>query len=88
MNARLTQHCSGISFLRDTKRNGDLSKLAVAYALGRAGYIVSKSYGESSRYDLLIDGFAAERFPEMCRIASMGFGEKCSEIKILWGASI
>jgi hypothetical protein len=40
---------------RNTKAIGDLSELAVAYALARNGYVVSKPLGDSHRYDLIID---------------------------------
>jgi hypothetical protein len=40
---------------RNTKAIGDLSELEVALALARSGYIVSKSLGDSHRYDLIID---------------------------------
>jgi hypothetical protein len=46
---------AGVSFLRDTKSVGDLSELVVALALARAGYLVSKPFGENARYDLVID---------------------------------
>jgi hypothetical protein len=45
----------GVSFLRDTKSIGERSELIVALALGRAGYLVAKPFGENSRYDLVID---------------------------------
>lgn len=44
-----------VSFLRDTKSIGELSELIVAFALSRAGYFVSKPFGENTRYDLVID---------------------------------
>lgn len=45
----------GVSFLRDTKSIGDISEMAVALALARAGYLVSKPVGENCRYDLVVD---------------------------------
>jgi hypothetical protein len=44
-----------VSFLRDTKSIGDLSEMAVALALARTGYLVSRPVGENRRYDLIID---------------------------------
>lgn len=44
-----------ISFLRDTKRIGDASEIAVIYALHRAGYRVAIPFGENNRYDLIIE---------------------------------
>ena len=46
---------AGVSFLRDTKSVGDVSEMAVAFALVRAGYVVAKPYGENCRYDLVLD---------------------------------
>jgi hypothetical protein len=46
---------AGVSLLRDTKSVGDVSELVVALALARAGYLVSKPFGENARYDLVID---------------------------------
>ncbi len=45
----------GVSFLRDTKTIGELSELIVALRLAQAGCLVAKPFGESSRYDLIID---------------------------------
>ena len=44
-----------ISFLRDTKRIGDVSEVTVLAALVREGYRVLQPYGENSRYDLVIE---------------------------------
>jgi hypothetical protein len=46
-----------VSFLRDTKSIGELSELIVAYSLSRAGYLVSKPFGENARYDFVIDKY-------------------------------
>jgi len=40
---------------RDTKRIGDRSEIEVAVALVRAGYTVSKPFGENQRYDFIAD---------------------------------
>lgn len=48
-----------ISFLRDTKKVGELSELVVAMELARAGYLVAKPLGDNQRYDLIIDDGSA-----------------------------
>lgn len=40
---------------RDTKSKGDRAELEVMLAMTKAGYIVSKPFGENSRYDLIAD---------------------------------
>src|SRR5271168_600225 len=40
---------------RDTKRIGDVSELMVMAALVRVGYRLAIPYGESSRYDVIIE---------------------------------
>lgn len=40
---------------RDTKSVGDVSEACVLAALVKAGYVVSKPFGENCRYDLVAD---------------------------------
>jgi hypothetical protein len=40
---------------RDTKSIGDVSEACVLAALVKAGYAVSRPFGENQRYDLIID---------------------------------
>jgi PD-(D/E)XK endonuclease len=44
-----------VSFLRDTKRTGDISELHVTAALAQHGYRSSILFGENHRCDVVIE---------------------------------
>ena len=41
-----------------TKRRGEISELAFALAAARQGFGISRPYGDSERYDLILDSLA------------------------------
>src|SRR5579863_7634877 len=40
---------------RTTKRRGEISELAFALAAARQGFGISRPYGDSERYDIILD---------------------------------
>jgi hypothetical protein len=48
-----------------TKRRGELSELAFTLAATRRGYVVSKPFGDSQRYDVILDPSRTETSPDV-----------------------
>ena len=53
---------------RSTKRRGEISELAFALAAARHGFGIARPYGDSERYDIILDPLASRPFA--CRSVS------------------
>jgi hypothetical protein len=51
-----------------TKRRGELAELAFTYKATTLGFAVSKPYGESERYDCIVDSHEPDMMPKLSRV--------------------